>query len=56
LIKLFLYLPVHLLNTVLAYSPRSVFIAGYQPSSDAIRDSELAVKNTTRLIKYFLTK
>ncbi len=54
MIKLFIYIPLHLFNLWLSLlSPNWIFKKAYTPSSDAIREQENIVKNKIRRANYY---
>lgn len=57
MIKLFFYLPMHLLNGWISLlSPRWVLRIVYAPSDETIREQEQAARNKTRLAAYYTRK
>lgn len=57
MIKILLYLPLHILNTWIAFlSPRWIFKLTYAPSSESVREQERVVRNKARLAAYHAKK
>lgn len=57
MIKLFIYMPLHIFNMWIAYlSPRWVFKVAYAPSSDAVREQETIARNKIRKANYHVKR
>ncbi len=57
MIKLLVYLPIHLINSYLAtLAPLWLFRATYTQSGETIREQETTVRNAARLAAYHVKK
>jgi len=58
MVKILLYLPLHLLNIWIRFfpAPRWLFKLLYSSSSESIREQEQMMRNQIRIAKYYIKR